>query len=300
MTMPNFLIIGAAKAGTTSLYHYLKQHPQVYLSPMKEPKFFALEGQDLDFGGPGGQEILRRSSVIDLAAYQRLFAGVSKERAVGEASTLYLYSAEAPKRIKHYIPDAKLVAILRNPVERAYSNYLYMVRKGEELSRDFREALGEEEKRIHDNWMPTWHYQRRGLYFAQLKRYYDLFDAGQIKVYLYEDLSTDAAGLLKDMFQFLDVDETFLPKMSTKYNISGVPKNKALHNFLLKPHLIKSVLRPLLSASWRKRLSMSLSNRNLVRPTLPEEVRKQLLEIYRDDILRLEVLLARDLSKWLT
>jgi hypothetical protein len=300
MTLPNFLIIGAAKAGTTSLYHYLKQHPQVYLSPVKEPKFFALEGQDLAFGGPGGREIMRRSAVIDLAAYQRLFAGVSKERAVGEASTLYLYSAEAPKRIKHYLPDAKLVAILRNPVERAYSNYLYMVRKGEEPLRDFREALRAEEKRVYDNWMPTWHYQRRGLYFAQLKRYYDLFDAAQIKVYLYEDLSTDAAGLLKDMFQFLDVDETFLPKMSTKYNISGIPKNKALHNFLLKPHLIKSVLRPLLSVSWRKRLSTGLRNRNLVRPTLPEEVRKQLLEIYRDDILRLEVLLARDLSKWLT
>jgi hypothetical protein len=300
MTLPNFLLIGAAKAGTTSLYHYLKQHPQVYLSPVKEPKFFALEGQDLAFGGPGGREIMRRSAVIDLAAYQRLFAGVSKERAVGEASTLYLYSAEAPKRIKHYLPDAKLVAILRNPVERAYSNYLYMVRKGEEPLRDFREALRAEEKRVYDNWMPTWHYQRRGLYFAQLKRYYDLFDAAQIKVYLYEDLSTDAAGLLKDMFQFLDVDETFLPKMSTKYNISGIPKNKALHNFLLKPHLIKSVLRPLLSVSWRKRLSTGLRNRNLVRPTLPEEVRKQLLEIYRDDILRLEVLLARDLSKWLT
>jgi hypothetical protein len=299
MTMPNFLIIGAAKAGTTSLYYYLKQHPHIYLSPIKEPKFFALEGQSLDFGGPGGQDTMRQTSVVELAAYQKLFDGISKERAMGEASTLYLYSAAAPKCIRSYLPGVKLIAILRNPVERAYSNYLYMVRRGEEPLRDFEAALRAEEHRIHENWLPTWHYQRRGLYFAQLKRYYDLFDPQQIKVYLYEDLVTDAAGLLKDMCQFLDVDDTFVPKVSTRHNISGVPKNEAWHHFLIQPHPIKSLLRPLAPPAWRKQLSVRLRNRNLIKPPLPAAVRQQLLETYRDDIGQLETLIARDLSKWL-
>lgn len=132
MTLPNFLVIGAHKAGTTALYNYLKQHPQVYMSPAKEPRFFALEGKNLKFLGPK-KDPGNRCRFTTLEAYRELFQGVSSEVAIGEASTLYLYSQEAPKRIQHYIPDAKLIAILRNPIKRAYSNFVHAMQDDREV-----------------------------------------------------------------------------------------------------------------------------------------------------------------------
>ncbi len=123
MTMPNFLIVGAMKCGTTALYYYLEQHPQIFMSPVKEPNFFCFEGREgLDSG----------NSITDIAAYRGLFRGVSSERAIGEASHCYLYEPRAVERIKHYTPDARLIAILRSPIERAYSHFLHAVRNGTE------------------------------------------------------------------------------------------------------------------------------------------------------------------------
>ena len=127
MIMPNFLLIGAAKAGTSSLYGYLKQHPQIYMSPIKEPRFFALEGETLNFNGP--TRGINQTSINTLEAYSQLFQKVTTEKAIGEASTIYLSSPKAPERIKHYLPDVKLIAILRDPSERAFSSYMHLVSK---------------------------------------------------------------------------------------------------------------------------------------------------------------------------
>src|SRR5215218_4707583 len=123
MTMPNFLIIGAGKSGTTSLYHYLGQHPEVFMSPMKEPKFFCFEGERPNFRGPGDDEEINRKCVTTIDAYRALFDGVACEKAVGEASSMYLYYPKAPERIDHHVAGVRLIAVLRNPVDRAYSSY---------------------------------------------------------------------------------------------------------------------------------------------------------------------------------
>ena len=299
MTMPNFLIIGAAKSGTTSLYHYLKQHPQVYMSPVKEPKFFALEGERPNFRGPSDEQEINRKSVTDIDAYRALFKGVTSEKAIGEASTLYLYSLKASERIRHHVPDAKLIAVLRNPVERAFSSYLHCVRdRGEPLT-DFAQALRQEETRIENVWGPIWHYKNVGFYSAQLERYFDLFRRDQIKIYLYEDIKSNAVGVLQDIFRFLEVDDTRIPNISLKHNVSGVPKNRLLHALLNKRNPLKSAIKPLLPAKPRKRLNHSLTNRNLVRPGLSPEVREQLIEVYSEDVLRVQELIQRDLSQWL-
>ena len=143
MTMPNFLIIGANKAGTTSIYSYLKQHPQIYMSPVKEPMFFTLEGKNID-RTEVSRQITLKTAVNDIEDYQALFQGVSNEKAIGEASTAYLHCPWCAERIKQYIPDVKLIAILRDPIERAYSNYLMYVRWGLETL-DFPEAVRQEE-----------------------------------------------------------------------------------------------------------------------------------------------------------
>ena len=145
MSMPNFLIIGAAKSGTTSLYAYLEQHPQAYLSPKKEPEFFSYEGREVDFNGPKGEEQanhgIKQHITANIEEYRALFRGASDEKAIGEASTMYLYSPQAPSRIKHYIPKVKLIAIFRNPVDRAYSTFSYLTLQGREPLSEFSQAL---------------------------------------------------------------------------------------------------------------------------------------------------------------
>ncbi|MBA2713838.1 MAG: sulfotransferase [Rubrobacteraceae bacterium] len=301
MTMPNFLIIGAGKSGTTSLYHYLRQHPEVYMSPVKEPKFFAVEGKELDFRGPNDDMSMNRGSVTSIEAYRDLFRGVTDEKAIGEASPLYLHSPEAPSRIKHYIPEARLIAILRDPVQRAYSSFLQRVQKGQEPLRDFAEALREEENRMRDNWAPRWYSKRIGFYYAHLRRYYDLFEGDRIRVYLNEDLKADPVCIARDVFRFLEVDDTFMPDISLRYNVSGVPRSAALQTFLSKPNPAKDVLKLFLSEKLRQRIAVSLENRNIAGPPPPLDpgVRKELVDLYREDILNLEKLIGRDLSGWL-
>jgi Sulfotransferase family len=171
MTMPNFLIIGAGKAGTSSLYQYLKQHPQIYMSPIKETNFFALEGQDLNFADP--RDRINKYSITKIEDYYAQFEAVSNETAIGEASPLYLYEPKAPEQIQHYIPDVKLIAILRNPVDRAYASFLYLHREQRESLEYFSEALDAEPSRIQNNYPWIWHYKNLGFYAEQLQRYFE-------------------------------------------------------------------------------------------------------------------------------
>ena len=303
--MPNFLIIGASKAGTTALYLYLKQHPQIYMSPIKEPRFFAFEDERLDFKGPA-DERLKHEIVTHIEDYYALFQGVSKERAVGEVSPVYLYSPKAPERIRHYIPDVKLIAVLRNPIERGYSNFLAQVREGREPLTDYAQALQEEETRIRNNWSYIWHYRQRGFYYTQLRRYFDKFDRDQIRVYLYDDWKANNIMILQEIFHFLNVDDTVVPDISVRPNVSVIPRSKILHRYLTKRNLIMSTLKPLLPRRLRQRILaklqiafVNLMSLNLVRPRLSLEVRRQLVQEYREDILKLQDLIDRDLSKWL-
>lgn len=292
MTMPNFLIIGAQKAGTTALYEYLRQHPQIYMSPVKEPHFFTYEGEKVDSRGPGRSSIF---PITNIDVYRTLFQGVSNEMAIGEASPSYLYSLKAPERIRHYVPKARLIAILRHPVERAYSNFLHLIRDGREPQTNFVQALREEETRICDNWGFHWHYQQKGFYYTQLKRYFDMFDRDQIRVYLYEDLSTNPVSVLENVFQFLGVGEEFALDTSIKHNVSGIPKNEVLHSLLIRLKPITTALKPFLPAKLRQYIRDQI----LVKPQLSPEVRQQMIGVYRDDILRLQDLIQRDLSQWL-
>ena len=297
MTMPNFLIIGAMKAGTTALYSYLDQHPEVYMSPVKEPNFFAFEGEKMNFRAPQDQRGINRTSVTDIAAYRALFHGVTNEKAIGEASHWYLYSPKAPGRIRHHVPEAKLIVVLRDPVERAYSQYLHFIRDGQEPLTDFAGALQEEETRIRNNWA-FGRYASRGFYHAQLKRYFDAFDRSQIKIYLYEDFSADPTGVLRDTFLFLGVDEAFVPEMSVRPNVSGVPNSRALHALLTRPGRLKAILKPYLPPKLL-RFASDLRDRNLAKPQLALEERRQMAKMYREDILKLQDLIDRDLSRWL-
>jgi hypothetical protein len=301
MMMPNFLMIGAAKAGTSSLYAYLRQHPEVFLSEVRECDFFALEGQSPSFSGPGDRVAFRRY-VTTLQAYQGLFRRAGERPAVGESSDLYLYSPLAARRIRHYLPEAKLIVVLRNPVDRAHSQYKHLVRDGREPLPAFEEALEAEETRIRDGWHPIWHLRARGFYAAQLTTFLELFPREQLAVHLYEDFEADPLRVLLSIFRFLGVSQDFTPDTSLRYNVSGRPRSRLLHDFLARPLAIKDFFKPLFPASVRHRLRAGLMTGNIVpdRSRVSPATRQVLITHYRDDVAKLQSLIQRDLSHWLS
>lgn len=296
--MPNFLIVGAAKSGTTSLYQYLKQHPQIYMSPVKEPRFFSFESATLDFSGPGDEREIH-STITSLEEYRRLFDGVTTEEAVGEASPPYLYVPNTPEKIADYVPEAKIIAILRQPADRAFSNYMDKRSSGDEPYAEFSRALDDESRRIAENWSFSWHYAARGYYHRQLKPFFETFPERQIRVFLFDDLESDAASVVREIFRFLEVDDSFSPNVEVRYRVSGAPKSEQVHRALRSSSLIKSVAKRVLPNSMRASAKARLQARNTVRQSISAEDRGRLNDLYREDIEQLQDLLDRDLARWL-
>lgn len=291
--MPNFLLIGAPRSGTTTLYQGLRQHPEIYMSPNKEPWFFACEGTEQRFEGPGDFQGIR-----DRASYEALFDGVRGETAIGEASTLYLSSPKAVEGIKRHVPDAKLLAVLRNPVERAYSNYMMHIAYGRE-SLSMGAALDAEDERMKNDWSPFWFYSRMGLYSDQLARYFGSFPRDQIRVYLYEDLEGDLDRLYRSIFRFLGVDDDVSIRSGQPQNPSGVPRSRALWDLIVRSNALNCASRHVVPEQLREAVKTRLMNCNLEKVPLRPHLRQRLADYYRDDILRTQELLDRDLSDWL-
>lgn len=294
--MPNFLIIGAARSGTTSLYYYLSQHPQVFLCPVKEANYFALAGEELNFRG-GAAGFLRATSVTDRAQYEALFAGAGSRPAIGDVSPRYLSDPRAAIRIAREAPGARLIAVLRNPIDRAYSAYLRRVRDGIEPAADFRAAIRDEERRLRERWA-TSGYVTNGFYAKQLEPYLERFGKDRLRIYRFEQLQREPATLVRDLCQFLGVDDAFRPNLETTHNPSGIMPNPWVRLAWRKSHLLRQWVRPWIPQRLRH-WAFQRVNRNLVKPALDDTLRRELIEVYRDDIHKLERMLDWDLSDWL-
>lgn len=222
---PNFFIVGAHKAGTTALYEFLRQHPHVYMPErIEEPCFFRGDPKDHE---PGPHVHLEGNPEGE--AYLALFREAREEKAIGEASTDYLYySAKTSRNIKHSIPNARIIIVLRNPEERAYSNFVWALKECIETTQSFRAALDLEDSRIAEKWGSVWHYKAKGFYTTQVKDYLDAFGEDLVTIYLYEDFKNDAGKMCRELFAFLGVDDHFEPNISKRHNVSGVPKNVRL------------------------------------------------------------------------
>ena len=297
---PNFLVIGAHKSGTTACYHHLKSHPDIFMSPVKEPRFFGVDGTHPRYGGPGvGAHLPGTTYVADEGEYLQLFSGSARKKAVGEASTIYLYLPGCAGRISQSLPNVRLIAILRNPIERAFSNFLHAKRDSLEPLETFAAALDAEEARIRDNWPPFWHYANRGFYGIQLPRYVELFGHDQLRIYLYEDFVERPADVIGDMYAFLGVDRDFRPDLTKRFNESGLPRSARLFSALTLPGRSGLIPRALASSNLWQRVRAALNRTALLKPPIPMRDRARLQELYRTDIGRLESLLNRDLSHWL-
>jgi hypothetical protein len=276
------------------------------MSPIKEPFFF---DHEMDSNG----EVVRREfkghrqppRFANIEEYCALFEGVQGETAIGEATPLYIYAPGTPERIQRYVPDAKLVVLLRNPADRAYSAFLYAVRIGAEPLTDFAKALREEPHRVRSGWHYVFHYRNRGLYYEQLKRYYEVFGRERVGVWLYEDMKIDPASVARGVFHFLGVDDTFTSDTTSKHNPAGVPVSKSARIAMRATDkavgVVRKVFRPTSAV-----LPLAFNMRRAVQsrfltepPPIVPEIREKLIDGYKEDILRLQELIGRDLSAWL-
>ena len=293
MTLPNFLIVGAAKSGTTSLYHYLNQHPEVFLPANKEPHHFAPAKW---CGHPP----------LDRASYEKLFEGTANYTVRGEASTGYLYYPDSPDMIHKGIPDCRIVIILREPVARAYSGYCHELREGLETV-SFEEALAEERRgtRIIRGGEFSFNYIKQSIVCHLIKRYIALFGQDRVHICLYDDLVENPAELMHQLFRFLGVDDTFDGNWGYRYNPSGLPRMQALHNLLDGENIISYRLRQFVASRgpdsrwqslWHRLRDWNISSRHDM--FIEGETERFLRQRFEPEIRCLETLLERDLSHW--
>ncbi|MCB2054016.1 MAG: sulfotransferase [Geminicoccaceae bacterium] len=224
MRLPDFIVAGAAKSGTTSLYQYLAEHPDIFMSEVKEPNFFAFEDGRLNLKGALDEErmfqLMHRKSVTDPAAYEALFAAARSDQTVGEASPRYLYAPQAAPAIRAALGPVKLIVILRDPVARAYSHFQMNRRRGLEPLERFADALDAEDARVAEGWEWDYHYVRLGLYATQVRRLFDTFGRERVHVELYDDLRRDPQGLMRRCYGFVGVDPSFVPQLEKRHKVA--------------------------------------------------------------------------------
>ena len=293
---PTFLVIGAGRSGTTSLHEYLAQHPQVFMCAEKSPNFFVAGDPLPDWEGPG-LRAMARQWVSDAEAYEALFAGAGTALARGDVSPVYLQSLNAPARIKARYPDVRLVAILREPVERAYAHYMGRRRDGLDRRASFADVVAEELARPMPDTVAFGSYLACGRYHHFLRPYYDLFPRDRIRVYLHEDMTRDAAALMRDVFGFLGVDAGFQPDLGRRSGQTGVVGHPLARFLWTRSVGLRTALRPWLPRALRDRAAKVVF-RQLDRPPLDPDLRARLRPLFADDVRQLQDLIGRDLSHW--
>lgn len=305
MAMPNFLIVGAARAATTSLHHWLSQHPELTMSTIKEPNYFLFdrrEGSAVPLVAPDSR--LLAKSVSDPDAYERLFRDDRRGALAGEASPLYLYVRETPELIAETIPDVKVIAVLRDPIERALSHHAMLhVHDADGGSTDSFRSAAEVELREsgYTPYATGTHLLRLGRYGEQLARYQATFRPDQLLVLDFAELSADPSQALVRITKFLDVDPSYDFENLVAYNGSRPARSEFIRRVRaplskaqpwLKGALPAQIVAPL--AKFRARVARPASHGEL-----PTDLHERLVEYYRDDVERLGSMIDLNVSGWL-
>jgi len=304
--LPDFFMPGAGKSGTTSLARYLAQHPEIYIPALKEPQFFAFWGVDFKNHYPKPFPYVK-----ELDEYISLFKDANDDELIGEASTWYSIPLTAQRSIDNikkiygkYTENLKFIFIIRNPIERIFSAYLMYYEMGIE-NLPFEEAISFQvcETRINNGYRLELNYINNMLIANVIEIYFKEFPRENIKICLYEDLKEKPLWLLKDIFRFLDINDNYIPpNLGVPYNPSGIPKSplhKLVYRLLISYNPLKPLAKKLLSEEVSYKIAHKLRKNFYIKPEIPPGVRKKLLDIFREDILKLQDLIDRDLSHWL-
>jgi len=299
---PNMFLIGVPRAGSTALYLYFQQHPQVYMTPAKEPGFLAIDSELFDLER---RHTLKSTYFLtSIEAYQTLFRFQTDEAVIGDATPQYFYHKRVPLRIAHYAPEAKVVAILRSPADRMYSHYMMEARDGGRQC-SFEDLVAEALRSKPANRDAARPLLQNSYYFEHLRQYFDLLDIERIKIALYDDLCASAAGLMKKLYRFLNVNETFTPDINGQPNRSGLPRSRIAHRLVMKSldHRFMKYVHLYGPKNFGHHLE-TLRNRYfelyVVRKSLARETELALNnDLFSENILKHQDLIERDLSHWL-
>lgn len=294
---PDTFLIGAAKSATTSIARALGRHPQLFAPVVKEPRYFAFPSRPC-YSGPGDADFLDQV-FWSRDAYLDLYCKAHNDARRLDASALYLTLSDSATRIHSAIPQAYIMAVLRNPVDRAYSQYLMNVREGLE-TRDFLTALQEETDVKARGWSPTWWYVERGRYTAQLRAYEGLFPQDQIRVWLFDEWAGDPHAVLRQMAEFLNIDPSHSFGRIPQENISGIPRFPRAQYLITGPTALRRLGERILPRFVATHLWKWFSGKNLRRPPMPEAAREWLHHQFREEIQTLSRHLHRDLTSWLS
>ena len=297
MNTPDFLVVGTARAGTTSLYSYLLQHPQLFLPVVKEPCFFTFADEKINY-----KKGKFSFAITSIEEYAKLYEKALPDQLTGECSTPYLYLYKKTitnlKKIHDDYSSIKIIIVLRNPVDRAYSQYLWRVRDGRE-DLTFEEAIEQEAERMKDNYSFDYFYLDRGKYYEQVKAYLKEFK--NVKIILYEDLKINVEQELINICQFLNVDKNFIFVKQNEQNSSFLPKSKVLSKLISFESKIKfrmlNYFPDNVKSSLKEQFRRFNSSKKEIQP-LSAELRDKLNEFFKEDIRNLEKLIGRNLSIW--
>lgn len=292
---PGFFIVGAPKCGTTAMANYLNQHPQIFMPIVKEPDFF-------------GSDLRGVRYTNDLNTYLKLFAA-GHDKLCGEGSTAYLISTCAAREIYEFNPEAKIIILIRNPVDMLYSLHNQMVFSGGENIEDFRLALAAEPDRKQGNRIPHICAQPEALFYTenaylsvQIQRYLEVFGWEQVHIIVFDDLKDDTARVYRRTLEFLGVDPTFQADFKV-VNSSKYIRSKALRFFFSNP-LLRDIRKPLLAnipLYLRRSISFKIKEMNTryqARPPMDALLQRQLQQEFADEVRQLSALIGRDLSHW--
>ncbi|MAT93466.1 MAG: hypothetical protein CME59_12775 [Halioglobus sp.] len=296
---PNLFIVGAQKSGTSALAGWLSQHPQVCMSFPKEPGYLAFGDAGYPFPDSSGRLApATRYVVTSYEKYLALFADATAEQHVlGEASTWYLVTPGMAQKLRDYSPDARIIIILRNPVERAYSAWCHARGDGVESCESFRESLALEEERGEPEFLLRYH--RMGRYADDVRSYQEAFPADRLLILFYDDMRADPAAFWHGVCTFLDIDADIEPPYERRYNRSGQPRSRLLQGVLRHYHL-KRILRKVIPHNLGLLIKDRLEDINLRSlPPMDAATRDELRAYYREDVQTLSRLTGRDLGAWL-
>ncbi|MEM8612252.1 MAG: sulfotransferase [Cyanobacteria bacterium P01_H01_bin.105] len=292
---PTFVIIGVQKAGTTSIYNYLNQHPQVYMSPVKETDFFNKDWENL----PADVQSRKKNGIVTWDRYTQLFARATDEHiALGEVSPNYMLNyLTSAKQIQQRLPNAKLIAVLRDPVERACSNYLMNMRDATGKQTSLAEQV---RSRGSSSYVLL-----KGKYYESLKYFFEVCGRHRVDVFFYDDLRQNSQRFMQSLYQSIGVNPDFDVNTSKKAQTAKVPKNQALNRLLKTQNPVRSVATGIMQIvpkelrhQLRERL-ITLNSQDKQKAKFTEEDIILLRQYYREDILQLQDLLQHDLSAWL-
>lgn len=305
MKKPNFFIVGQPKSGTTALHQFLGQHPQIFMSSIKEPHFFC---QDFHRESDRYYGKQRFFDFRTEAEYLELFAKADTEVIAGESSTNYLYSQVAAEKIYQFNPEAKIIIILREPAKFLYSLHSHYVKFTEENEANFEQALSLELLRREGKFTasrvtsPSYlYYSDRVKYYEQIKRYYDLFERSQIKVVLFENFRANNQEVYREILDFLGVDNSFVPEYEA-VNVNKEIRFQALNNFVNNP-VLKNISKTLISQEFNEFVRDKIVERFLwhqsPKEVMPEEIKLKLMERYRTEVVKVSQLIDTNLeAQW--